>query len=408
MGYQPDLAQALDYSLRNVQVTDSFGQQHPTSQQPRSQPALPQPQLSGQGVPSSYPAPPSIPTIEQILPNWGSVNGGNRCAVLGTGFCPGVQVFFGNRAATSVHIRQEGTLTCIAPPSDQPGMVPIHIYLMNPQRLPTPEAEPMHFYQYVPASSPDLGQGQGQIVPIQDGTTSPVQPGNYQNGMQQWPAMNGIGQYQQQYPQQQYPQHRYGFTHQRYGSESGPGYAVEAGPNYHHSRRQSFTETPPSYHDVLAEDDQRKMDMKTSSMLRAVGDALMDQKAQEAFDTTTAAASQSTDTKTSYHLAPRKMERVTIGRNPVSEEQKAKLRAERRKKVKGLKSDKKLWAVWLPILILVVIAMTYDRLPLIWSVICALVGYIKEVLFPSIQHLAERSVGYVQDRIVGMRLVEVG
>lgn len=190
-------------------------------------------------------------------------------------------------------------------------------------------------YEYYSESSPNTGQG--QVVPIQDGTTMPVQPGNYPNGMQQWLGVNGMGQYQQQYPQQQYPQQQYGFSHQRYASESGPG--------YHRSKAQGFTETPPSYSDVLAEDDQRNLEMKTKSTLRAVGDALMDQKAQEAFDAPTT-STQTTDVKKSSRKKSHRMERVTIGRRPVSEEQKAKLRAERKSKVKGLKSDRRLWAVW--------------------------------------------------------------
>lgn len=53
------------------------------------------------------------------------------------------------------------------------------------------------------------------------------------------------------------------------------------------------------------------------------------------------------------------------------------------------------------------IAMTYDWLPFMRSVVCALVGYMKEVLFPVMKHAAQRPVEYVHDRFVGMRAIEV-
>ena len=333
MGYQPDLVQALDCSLRNVQATDSFGQQRPTSQPRPQQATLPQQQLSGQGVSNFYPPPSSSPPrIEQVVPSWGPVEGGTPCVLLGIGFHDELQVFFGNRCAISVQSRHGVSLTCTVPPGDGPGVVPIRIEHRNSQGLATQNAEPLHLYEYVAARSSELGQGQGQVVPMQNGNTSSAPPGNYTNGMAQWQAINGMGQYQQQYQQQQY-----GYPQQMYAPESDPG--------YQHGSRQGFTETPPSYHDVLAEDDQRKLDMKTRSTLHAVGDALLDQKAQEAFDAT-GTSIQTTGVEKYCRERSRSMDCVTIGRNPVSEEQKAKLRAERENRVKGLRSDRKLWAVW--------------------------------------------------------------
>ena len=486
MGFQQELTQALDFSLQNAQPTSHFGQQRPNSQ---TIPQLPMQQFPSQGVPNFQPSDPSSPRVkqfptqgvpnfqppgptsppiqhfpgqgvpnyqptalssprvkqfptqgvpnfqppappppprlrvEEMVPDSGPVGGDTLCVFIGAGFYDELQVFFGNRRVTGVRTRSGLTLSCRSPPGDGPGKVPIRFVHVHAQGLPPTEPDrPLHFeYTGNPNKSPDPDRA--QTVPIQDEKPSTDQMGNYGNGMQQWSAGNAAGPYQQQY-QHQHQQQQYGFQHQMYTAESGPGY---------HGRRPGFAETPPSYHDVLAEDDQRILDMKTKSTLRAVGDALMDEKSQEMFDPTTTQTS--TFRAASSTEKSHRMERVTIGRGPMSDEQMAKLRAERREKVKGLSSDRKLWAVWvsffpavsictrvdhewqltlgcvkqLPILILVMIAMTYDRLPLVWSIICALLGYIKKALLPSINKAAQRSVLYIHDRLVGLeRILEVG
>ncbi|KAL8818973.1 MAG: hypothetical protein Q9191_007826, partial [Dirinaria sp. TL-2023a] len=332
MSHQADLVQPVDYQMQDIPATDAFGQPRPTSQ-PAPQDALPQQQLPGQGVSTFYPSPSLLPTVNTFLPSSGPLGGGEACVFIGHHFHSQLQVFFDSCPATIVEIRKE-LIHCIVPPGKRPGKVTVRVMHTNPPGSMVPN-ELTFTYEYKVENS--RNQGQSQLVPIQDGTTMPNQPGNYPNGMQQWPTGNGMGHYQQQYPQQQYPQQQYSFSHQRYASESDLG--------YHHGKGKGFTETPPSYSDVLAEDDQRNLDMKTKSMLLKVEDALMGQKAKETFDVP-ATTVKTTDVQKPSRKTSHRMEPITIGRRPLGEEQTAKLREERRSKVKGLKSDRRLWAVW--------------------------------------------------------------
>lgn len=212
---------------------------------------------------------------------------------------------------------------CIAPPGDQPGKVPLRFQHQNPQQLPSPGIESNRFYEYVVEDRP---KGVPQTLQNQSRNQSSEHMIDYGQPLQQYPNGMAMTQYHQQ---PNMPQHR-----------------------YNTSEGQGFTETPPSYHDVLAEDDQRILDMKTRSTLRAVGDALMDEKARERFDSVVAEpeSSRAMQRVTNSPENSMVMQRITIGRRGVSQEEQDKLRAEREKKVKGLRNDRKLWMVWVSIL----------------------------------------------------------
>ena len=307
--FQPDLTQALDHSLQNMQATDPYAQQRPTSQ-PRSdingqaqQVTAPQPQHEPIEF---FPTSTEVLNVEELIPDTGSIEGGTNCVFLGSGFHPNLQVWFGQRRATSVRIRSGTSLTCCIPPGERPGQVAIRFGQQNPQRLPSPSTETTHFYRYVAS---DRQNGISHTVRNQSQNPSSEDLFGYSQTFRSYSAENSMSQYSQ-HPNM--PQHRY-------NSSAGQG----------------FTETPPSYRDVLAEDDQRKLDVKTRSTLAAVGEALLDQKASERFETTTTVAESS-----------KVMRHVTIGSHGMSDEEREMLRAERNRKAKGLRSDRKLWSIW--------------------------------------------------------------
>ena len=104
-------------------------------------------------------------------------------------------------------------------------------------------------------------------------------------------------------------------------------------------------ETPPSYEDVKAEDS-RLFDLKTNTLLRAIGDAFADVKTATSFERVEASKAATTGT-------------VTSSRDDGIEVSEGDLALTQRREVKGLKSDFKLWGIWLPALVLVVGVLLY-------------------------------------------------
>lgn len=316
MSYQPELAHALELGLRNAQATtNGYIQPRPTSQ------SGPQPntQTHRSSPPQAQPQPSAIattlqpPVVDNFAPAKGSIVGGDLCIFIGHGFRSDLQVLFGDHRATEVRSFAGGeTLSCRIPRGDRAGLVKISFLYPNPQRLPSPSIGTNHRYNYVDEDS-DMSAPQAQQYPIQGQSGENIF--DCGQASQQYPIGNAMSQWTQ-----------------------GPNMQQQSGMPQHtrsHSSGQGFTETPPSYRDVLAEDDQRISDLKTRSTLRAVGDALLDQKAMECFEFPVAEAESS-----------KVMQRVTIGGKGFSREQAEKLRAERSQKVKGLRSDRKLWTVW--------------------------------------------------------------
>lgn len=338
MSYQPELAQALEHGLRNAEASNGYTQpriaeatngytqtaemingythSRPTSQS-GPQPNTQQPNQSS--PPAMVQAVLQPPVIENIAPAKGSIVGGDLCIFIGKGFGSDLQVLFGAHKATEVRSFAVGeTLSCRVPRGDRAGSVKISFVYPNPQRLPSPTIPTNHQYTYVDEDA-DMGAPQALQHPVQG--QSAENPFDWGQTSQQYPVGNMMSQWAQG-PNM----HQQSSMHQQSGMHHH---------NHSHSSGKDFIETPPSYTDVLAEDDQRIADLKTRSTLRAVGDALIDQKATELFDIPVAEAESSKVTQ-----------RFTIGGKGLSREETVKLRAERNQQVKGLRSDRKLWTVW--------------------------------------------------------------
>lgn len=103
--------------------------------------------------------------------------------------------------------------------------------------------------------------------------------------------------------------------------------------------------SPPAYDEIYPESSQGDLSDKKASALRAAGDAYMDRKCEETFD----------QTKSSSAL-----ETAKIGSTILTQEQ---LRSAHAMKVKRLRKDRNLFFIWIPLLVLVLVAMLKDRVP---------------------------------------------
>ena len=87
--------------------------------------------------------PQTPPTIHKLIPGEGTKAGGIEITCLGSGFCQGLEVMFGDRMATTTTYWGETSLVCLLPPSPQAGTVPVmfkHQYQQHVQgqRYPSP------------------------------------------------------------------------------------------------------------------------------------------------------------------------------------------------------------------------------------------------------------------------------
>ncbi len=70
------------------------------------------------------------PTVVQVDPKTGSMEGGEEVTLRGEGFRDGVVVRFGGRAATDVRVKDGSTLVAKTPPADEPG--PVDVEVLDP------------------------------------------------------------------------------------------------------------------------------------------------------------------------------------------------------------------------------------------------------------------------------------
>lgn len=114
---------------------------------------------------------------------------------------------------------------------------------------------------------------------------------------------------------------------------------------------------PPAYDDIFPDKD---MATKRSSAAQAAADAVADDKCAILFDQVQSTAESSTAVAESSTA----LETVHIGRkHPVSQEVQAKLRLAHAEKVKRIKSDRNLFFIWIPLLVVVIFAMGYNKVP---------------------------------------------
>lgn len=93
------------------------------------------------------------PTIHKLIPNEGPKTGGIEVTCLGSGFCQGLEVMFGDSKATTTTFWGETSLVCLLPPSAIAGTVPVtfkHQHQQPMQPYPTPPMPKQQaFFKYV-------------------------------------------------------------------------------------------------------------------------------------------------------------------------------------------------------------------------------------------------------------------
>lgn len=273
--------------------------------------------------------------ITAIGPSHGSTHGGYGCVIVGSGFYEGLQVLFGGRPCAGVGIVSSHGLTCVVPPGEGPGVVAVTFFSTNNNRLPSLASPGRFTYTDEPQPHPN-GLPLANNYTSDIGTDHPHSSFTVcdQNLQQQQQINSDYNTYQhnmQQGPQLQH--HRstsFGPYEQRHSHRSTSFGAYDQRHSRHLFQTPSPSETPPTYADVEAEDSRWK-DLKTRSMLSAVGDVLAEKTAASMYDSTKVEASKpSTLSSTSTVRAHR--EDLSL--------------VELKTEVKGLMDDMKLWWFW--------------------------------------------------------------
>lgn len=93
------------------------------------------------------------PTIHKMIPNEGPKAGGIEVTCLGSGFCQGLEVMFGDVKATTTTYWGETSLVCLLPPATAAGTVAVtfkHQHQQQLQPYPTPPiSKQQAFFKYV-------------------------------------------------------------------------------------------------------------------------------------------------------------------------------------------------------------------------------------------------------------------
>ncbi|RDW83201.1 hypothetical protein BP5796_04692 [Coleophoma crateriformis] len=121
--------------------------------------------------------------------------------------------------------------------------------------------------------------------------------------------------------------------------------------------RFSGTVAPPAYEDIYP---QSGIDAKHASAAQAAADAVADNKCAELFD--------QAESSTSAQKRRGPLEKVTISsKHTLTKEQQDQLRQAHAQAIKKTRNDRNLFFIWIPLLLVVVLATLYYRLPMAWA-----------------------------------------
>ncbi|KAJ5204414.1 uncharacterized protein N7498_005293 [Penicillium cinerascens] len=138
---------------------------------------------------------------------------------------------------------------------------------------------------------------------------------------------------------------------------------------------------PPSYDELYPhqQDSPEEAEMKKSALLRAATEAALDQHFEAQTNVGSASASTSAAATTTERPASAKddLKDITIGRKVISREQQKHLREHQARRMKGLGSDRNLYFVWIPLLLLVVFAWIRNYVPGIWQGVTETYDFVK-------------------------------
>ncbi|KAI9877273.1 MAG: hypothetical protein M1830_004356 [Pleopsidium flavum] len=125
--------------------------------------------------------------------------------------------------------------------------------------------------------------------------------------------------------------------------------------------------SPPAYEEIYPPKAPSSVtETKTASAVRAQAETSLDQKCTDAFhevEGSTSSIAMPTD--------------VRIGRGLLPHEQQDQVRAAHAKKIKRIQSDRNLFFIWIPLLVIVVVAMLKNRVPQVWNIAMDGISYLK-------------------------------
>lgn len=121
--------------------------------------------------------------------------------------------------------------------------------------------------------------------------------------------------------------------------------------------------SPPAYEEIYPDAEISQAEQKRSSAQRAAADTVADQKCAELFNQTAVATSSKTNAGAEV------LQTLRIGKkSSITREQQEQLRQAHAEKVKRFRSDRNLFFIWIPLLVVIVFAMLYNRMPQMWYV----------------------------------------
>ncbi|KAJ8061804.1 hypothetical protein OCU04_009597 [Sclerotinia nivalis] len=128
---------------------------------------------------------------------------------------------------------------------------------------------------------------------------------------------------------------------------------------------------PPAYEDIFPQND---MDVKRASAEQAVADTIADNKCTQVFDQmktqVEAATSVVRAESSTAAMIRRPMPMGTLrigGKEVVTVEQQNQIQLLRQAKLKRVRSDRKLFLIWIPLLLVMMLATFHTRIPAVWS-----------------------------------------
>ncbi|OAX81312.1 hypothetical protein ACJ72_04347 [Emergomyces africanus] len=124
--------------------------------------------------------------------------------------------------------------------------------------------------------------------------------------------------------------------------------------------RLTGNSSPPAYEDLYPVDEaEEDYDLKKTSIVQAISDTAVDQHFEMISE---GEASSSNSVSTQKEIGDFK-----IGRKNIPREQQEQLRQAHARKMKRIRSDRKLFFIWIPLLIVIAIAMLQNLVPEIWN-----------------------------------------
>ena len=99
--------------------------------------------------------PQRAPVIHKLTPGEGSKSGGVEVTCLGSGFCQGLEVMFGDAQATTTTFWGESALVCLVPPALEAGTVPVTFKHNYEQNIPSPSNK-QALFRYVDDDEQEL------------------------------------------------------------------------------------------------------------------------------------------------------------------------------------------------------------------------------------------------------------